>query len=50
MFAGEDACMNRAPVAPTQTAVKLRGDYSRAAADFRIPQDYDAYTTDEHAI
>jgi len=30
--------------------VKLRGDYSRATADFRLPQDYDGYTADEHAI
>lgn len=47
----EDAAMARLPpVAPTQTAVKLRGDYSRAAADFRVTQNYDSYTADEHAI
>jgi phenylalanine-4-hydroxylase len=42
--------MTRLPVAPTQTAVRLRGDYARAAADFRVSQNYDAYTADEHAI
>lgn len=42
--------MAQPPAAPTQAAVKLRGDYSRAAADFRVAQDYDAYTEDEHAI
>ena len=38
------------PLAPSQSAVKLRGDYARAAADFRVPQDYSSYTADEHAI
>src|SRR3954467_8086201 len=42
--------MARAPVAPTQGAVKLRGDYAHAAADFRVTQDYDSYDADEHAI
>jgi phenylalanine-4-hydroxylase len=42
--------MARLPDAPTQTAVKLRGNYARASADFRLPQDYDSYTADEHAI
>jgi phenylalanine-4-hydroxylase len=28
----------------------LRGDYSRAAADFTIAQDWDAYTPAEHAL
>ena len=37
-------------MAPTQAAVKLRGDYTNAALDFRVPQNYDAYTADEHAI
>jgi phenylalanine-4-hydroxylase len=38
------------PLAPSQSAVKLRGDYARAATDFRVPQDYSSYTSDEHAI
>jgi phenylalanine-4-hydroxylase len=42
--------MPRLPSAPAQSAVKLRGDYSRASADFRLAQDYDGYTADEHAI
>jgi phenylalanine-4-hydroxylase len=42
--------MARLPDAPTQTPVQLRGDYARAAADFRVPQHYDGYTADEHAI
>ena len=42
--------MARLPAAPTQSAVQLRGDYANAAADFRLPQNYDGYTADEHAI
>ena len=29
---------------------ELRGDYSKAAADFRVEQDWGAYTADEHAL
>ena len=42
--------MSRLPVAPAQQAVKLRGDYASAAADFRVTQNYDSYTAEEHAI
>jgi phenylalanine-4-hydroxylase len=42
--------MNRAPLAPTAAAVKLRGDYAHAAVDFRVDQHYEHYTADEHAI
>ncbi len=42
--------MNQALIAPTQAPVKLRGNYAQAAVDFRVPQNYDAYTADEHAI
>jgi phenylalanine-4-hydroxylase len=42
--------MARLPEAPTQSAVKLRGDYAHAAVDFRLPQNYDGYSADEHAI
>ena len=42
--------MTRLPVAPAQTAVKLRGNYASAAADFRVSQNYDSYTEEEHAI
>jgi phenylalanine-4-hydroxylase len=33
-----------------KTATGLRGDYSRAGADFRVEQDWSAYTPDEHAL
>src|SRR5688572_30701018 len=42
--------MARLPLAPTQAAVKLRGDYASAAPDFRLAQNYDSYTAEEHAI
>ena len=42
--------MARLPVAPTQSAVQLRGDYAQAAPDFRVVQNYEAYTSDEQAI
>ena len=29
---------------------KLRGDYSRAGADYTVEQDWSAYTADEHAL
>ena len=31
-------------------ATGLRGDYSRAGADFRVEQDWGAYTPEEHAL
>lgn len=42
--------MARLPDAPTSSDVKLRGDYAHAGPDFRLAQNYDAYTPDEHAI
>ena len=42
--------MARLPEAPTQAQVKLRGDYAQAGPDFRVAQNYDAYTCDEHDI
>ncbi len=42
--------MPREPVAPTQTAVKLRGNYAQASADFRVTQVYSSYSPEEHAI
>jgi phenylalanine-4-hydroxylase len=47
---GEDAPMAQLPSAPARQAVKLRGDYARASADFRVPQNHDSYTPEEHAI
>ena len=29
---------------------ELRGDYSKAAADFRVEQDWSAYRPEEHAL
>jgi phenylalanine-4-hydroxylase len=34
----------------TPPAPGLRGDYSRAAADFSVTQDWGAYTAEEHAL
>jgi phenylalanine-4-hydroxylase len=42
--------MNAIPIAPAQAPVKLRGNYAQASVDFRVPQNYEAYTADEHAI
>ncbi len=42
--------MAQMPDAPTQNRIKLRGDYARAGLDFRLAQDYDSYTPEEHAI
>jgi phenylalanine-4-hydroxylase len=42
--------MARLPAAPATTPVQLRGDYARADADFRVAQDYERYTEDEHLI
>lgn len=42
--------MARLPDAPTQAEVRLRGDYASAASDFRLPQNYENYTDEEHAI
>jgi phenylalanine-4-hydroxylase len=42
--------MARLPMAPTQKAVQLRGDYANAGPDFRVSQHYDSYTADEQAI
>jgi phenylalanine-4-hydroxylase len=38
------------PIAPTATAVQLRGDYEHAGPDYTVAQDPQAYTADEHAI
>jgi phenylalanine-4-hydroxylase len=42
--------MSRLPVAPAKSEVKLRGDYAKAGPDFRLAQNYDGYSDDEHAI
>ena len=38
------------PNAPAANAVKLRGDYSRANADYVVEQDWPAYTPEQHAL
>ena len=34
----------------TGSQAALRGDYSRAAADYSVEQDWGAYTAEEHAL
>jgi phenylalanine-4-hydroxylase len=38
------------PTAPVNQPNALRGDYSRAAPDYTLAQDWERYTPDEHAI
>lgn len=42
--------MNRLPDAPTHQSVALRGDYSQAAADYRVSQQWHRYTAEDHEI
>lgn len=42
--------MTKPPEAPTQKPVELRGDYSRAASDYTVPQEWARYTAEDHAI
>jgi phenylalanine-4-hydroxylase len=42
--------MTKRPEAPTQKPVELRGDYSRAASDYTVPQEWARYTAQDHAI
>ncbi|MFI4868879.1 MAG: phenylalanine 4-monooxygenase [Steroidobacterales bacterium] len=42
--------MVQPPSAPVHQPRGLRGDYSRAAADYTVPQEWERYTRDEHAI
>jgi phenylalanine-4-hydroxylase len=42
--------MTKRPDAPTQNPVELRGDYSRGAADYTVPQEWERYTDEDHAI
>lgn len=42
--------MTQVPTAPTQNPVKLRGDYTHAAADYTVEQHWDRYTDEDHAI
>jgi phenylalanine-4-hydroxylase len=38
------------PSAPASNPVELRGDYSQAAADYSVDQQWDRYTAEDHAI
>ena len=42
--------MTKRPDAPTQNPVELRGDYSQAAADYTVAQQWERYTDEDHAI
>ena len=42
--------MTKRPDAPTQNPVELRGDYSQAAADYTVPQQWERYTAGDHDI
>lgn len=42
--------MPRTPNAPTSQPVHLRGDYSHAAADYTVEQQWARYTAEDHAI
>jgi phenylalanine-4-hydroxylase len=42
--------MANQPAAPTHQPVQLRGDYSHAAADYTVDQDWERYTPAEHEI
>lgn len=42
--------MPELPDAPTQHPVELRGDYSRAASDYTVEQNWEQYTPEDHAI
>lgn len=42
--------MPEQPSAPTQNPVELRGDYTRAASDYTVKQEWDRYTEEDHEI
>lgn len=42
--------MPEQPSAPTQNPVELRGDYTRAASDYTVAQEWDRYTAEDHDI
>jgi phenylalanine-4-hydroxylase len=42
--------MTKRPDAPTQKPVELRGDYSKAASDYTVSQEWERYTPEDHAI
>jgi phenylalanine-4-hydroxylase len=42
--------MPEQPSAPTQNPVELRGDYTRAASDYTVDQEWENYTQEDHSI
>lgn len=42
--------MMKTPEAPTNKPVQLRGDYSRAASDYSVQQEWEQYTEEDHKI
>jgi len=42
--------MPEQPSAPTQKPVELRGDYTQAASDYTVAQDWNHYTAEDHDI
>jgi phenylalanine-4-hydroxylase len=42
--------MPEQPSAPTQNPVELRGDYTCAASDYTVAQEWDHYTSEDHDI
>lgn len=42
--------MSDRPEAPTHKPIALRGDYSRAASDYTVAQEWERYTDEDHAI
>jgi phenylalanine-4-hydroxylase len=38
------------PDTPASRSVALRGDYSQAASDYTVSQDWEAYGRDDHAV
>ncbi len=42
--------MTKTPDAPSQKPVQLRGDYTHAASDYTVPQEWQRYTPEDHEI
>jgi phenylalanine-4-hydroxylase len=42
--------MPEQPIAPTQNPVELRGDYTHAANDYTVSQEWDRYSAEDHDI
>ena len=42
--------MAELPAAPSAQPVALRGDYSKAASDYTVSQEWDSYSAEDHAV